>query len=278
MCMLRHEVENAKTKVVPSPRVVIISTPRGSNVFEDFFDKKEEASEPLTMDHIEQAMEKVGMPVIRKKLRGLSKKKQPSCDPRRKNYTARQFGNILLSSTTGIINNTTLNDAMPLDESEGVTVLSLIKPLIDEFFLAQGDKWQITGPMKLSAQEINTGKWKSVSALGGEVIHYKDVEIGTRDGVCIIWETGNIIGMSEEMVINTTIKGYGDKIVPASLSGNPANSDTLVDLMLNHCGEADIVTAGEEIKAKIEAVISAKIKEDLERKTEAYGEEFGLWA
>lgn len=211
-------------------------------------------------------------------MKKLPKKQQLRGDPRRAKYTARQFGNTLLSMTKDITSNTTLQSSLPIDESLGVTVQSLIKPLFDEFFLTKGNKWQITGPTKLSAQEIKTGKWKSVSALGGEILNYKDIEIGTRDGVCIIWETGSIIGLNEEMVVNTTIKQYGDKIVPASLSGNPANSETLVNMLLNHCGEADIVTSAEEAKVKVEKIIADNIREDLERKTEAYGEGFGSWA
>ncbi len=231
-------------------------------------------TEPLTGRHIKEAMEKISMAgkkiAKRKKLRG---------DPRRAKYSARQFGNILLSATKDIINNTTLADALygtGLDVVVGNT-LDLIKPLFEEFFLSQGDKWEVTGPMSLSAQNIESGQWKSVSAIGGEILHYKSVEIGSRDGVCILWETGAIIGMEEEMIINTTIKKFGDKIVPAQLQGNPANRETLVDLLLGQYGKEDIITAAEEAKAKIEIAITAKKLEERERKAEAYGSTFGSW-
>lgn len=369
MCMLRYEIENTKAKIVATPKVSIVSTPRGSNVFKNFFDEEqskifaekimapmpmivhagpkeksrhwdwkerkdfvivepeelivlgrerlraektlfdkcrhmsevnwssvyqgaftttieETASEPLTGEHIIEAMEKLKVSVCKAgeatkeygmAARKLPKRKQLRGDPRRQQYSARQFGNILLSMTIDILNNTTLLNALDSTKNTLEEVRQLIKPLFEEFIIAQGDKWQITGPMKLSAQEINTGKWKSVSALGGEILHYKGIDMGTRDGVCIIWETGNIIGMSEEMIINTTVKQYGDKITPAELSGNPANGPTFTDLLLAHAGKKDIVTAGEEIKAKIEIVRIEKIRVDLERKSIAYGEEFGLW-
>lgn len=211
--------------------------------------------------------------------RRIPKKKRPKGDPRRAKFSARQFGNIILSNTSQIIGNTTLSDALAGGSGETIQeVQELLEPVFDEFFLNQGDKWQIIGPMKLSAQEISSGKWKSVSAIGGEILHYKGVDIGSRDGVCIIWETGNIIGLEDEMVINTTIKKYGDQIVPAQLAGNPANGPTFIDLLLNNCGEADVVTAAEEAKARVVELKAKSAREEIERKSEAYGEGFGSWA
>lgn len=241
-------------------------------MWEGSFSTAEEVPlEPLTIDSMTEAMEKLDMP------RKIPKKRKVRGDTRRAKYSARQFGNILLSMTKDIINNTTLNDALGVD---GITesVHELIKPLFEEFFLVHGNKWQITGPMRLSAQSVETGKWKSVSALGGEILHYQDMEIGTRDGVCILWETGNIVGMNEEMIINTTIKGFGSKIVSAELKGNPANRQTLVDLLLNHAGTEDIVDAAAAAKLKIETAAQEKRLKDIKRKAKAYGEGFGSWA
>ena len=245
-----------------------------SKTYEGSFSTAKEGSEPLTSRHINEAMEKLGMPATRKRL---PKKKKIRGDPRRANYSARQFGNILLSMTKDIINNTTLNDEL-LNAETIPSVHELISPIFEEFFLAHGDKWQITGPMRLSAQSVETGKWKSVSALGGEILHYKSMEIGTRDGVCILWETGSIVGMKEEMIINTTIKSFGSKIVQAELKGNPANRQTLVDLILNYAGDKDIVEEASLAKVRIETIAQEKRLEELERKSAAYGKEFGLWA
>ena len=234
------------------------------------------SEEPLTLDHIKKAMEKVDMAGKKK----LPKKRKPKGDSRRSKYSARQFGNILLSMTKDIVDNTTLNDALFIEavtDRGATSVHSLIEPVFEEFFLAHGNDWQITGPMRLSAQSIETGKWKSVSALGGETLRYKKMEIGMRDGVCILWETGNIVGMDEEMIINTTIKGFGSQIVPAGLEGNPANRETLVDMLLAHAGDKDIVEEAVLAKTRIETAIQKKRLEELERKSEAYGKGFGLW-
>jgi len=208
-------------------------------------------------------------------VRKVPKKKMPRGDPRKAGYNGRMLGNILLSTTSQITNNTTLNDALIGCAS---TVEELIALLFEEFIQVYGDKWQVTGPMKLSAQSVETSKWKSVSALGGEVLHYHSVVIGKRDGICIKWTTGNIVGLDEEMMLDTTIKGFGDKLVPAQLDGNPANRTTLIDILLDFAGEADVVTAANEAKERVRVIIAAQLKEDIERKSEAYGESFGSWA
>lgn len=210
--------------------------------------------------------------------RKVPKKKTPRGDPRRAEYSGRMFGNILLSTTQQISDNTTLNEAMFDEGACLATVEELIAPLFEEFIQVHGDKWQVTGPMKLSAQSVATSKWKSVSALGGEVLHFHSVVVGKRDGICIKWTTGNIVGLDEEMMLDTTVKNFGDKLVPAQLDGNPANRTTLVDILLNFAGKADIVTAAEEAKQRVRVTVAAQLKEDIERRSEAYGESFGSWA
>ena len=208
----------------------------------------------------------------------IPKKKRPRGDPRRANYNGRMFGNILLSTTEQIANNTTLNDALAIEGAGNTTIEELIVPLFEEFTHAQGKNWQVTGPMNLSAQSVETSKWKSVSALGGEVLHYHSVVVGKRDGICIKWTTGSIVGLDEEMMLDTTIKGFGDKLVPAQSNGNPANRATLIDILLDFAGKADIVTAAEEAKEAVRLAVAAQLKEDIDRKSEAYGESFGSWA
>ena len=157
----------------------------------------------------------------------------------------------------------------------------MIVPLFEEFIQAHGDKWQVTGPMSLSAQSVATNKWKSVSALGGEVLHYHSVVIGKRDGICIKWTTGNIVGLDEEMMLDTTIKNFGDKLVSARLEGNesnPANRQPLLDVLLDFAGEADVVTAAEEARERVRAIVAKQLKDDIDRKSEAYGETYGAWA
>ncbi len=210
--------------------------------------------------------------------RKIPKKKKPKGDPRRANYDGRMFGNILLSNTSQIKNNTTLNDALTLEGVSSATVEELIEPLLEEFIHVHGNKWQVTGPMSLSAQSVATSKWKSVSALGGEILHFHSAVIGSRDGVCIKWTTDSIVGMDEEMMLDTTIKSFGDKLVPAQLEGNPANRETLIDLLLNFSGKMDVVTAAEAATERVRVAVQTQLKEDIERKSEAYGESFGSWA
>ena len=226
--------------------------------------------ESMTVETIKDAIAKLEDPRMVRKRR-IPKKAKPKGDSRRVKYSARKFGNILLSTSKQIIENTTLNDALADD------VLELIKPLFEEFFQSMGDKWMVNGPMNLHAQNAETGQWKNVSALGGEVLHFKEIEIGKRDGVLLRWETGSIVGMDDEMIIDTSIRKYGTKIVQAELKGNPANRTPLIDILLGHAGQADIVTAAEEAKEKVALAIVAAAKEEIERKTEAYGGGYGAW-
>ena len=237
--------------------------------------------ECLTTDKLIDAAALLGESIMARKK--IPKKKQPRGDPRKANYSGRMLGNILLSTTEQIVNNTTLNDALAFEgtNANSTTVEQLIVPLFEEFIQAHGDKWQVTGPMSLSAQSVATNKWKSVSALGGEVLHYHSVVIGKRDGICIKWTTGNIVGLDEEMMLDTTIKNFGDKLVSARLEGNesnPANRKPLLDVLLDFAGEADVVTAAEEARERVRAIVAKQLKDDIDRKSEAYGETYGAWA
>ena len=243
---------------------------------EGSFTAPSEPPEDLTVDKLNEAMALLGDDIMARKK--IPKKRQPRGDPRKANYSGRMLGNILLSTTEQIENNTTLNDALSDAGSSSVTVEELIVPLFEEFIQAHGDKWQVTGPMSLSAQSVASSKWKSVSALGGEILHYHSVVIGKRDGICIKWTTGNIVGLDEEMMLDTTIKKFGDKLVPAQLKGNPANRMPLLDVLLGFSGEADVVTAAEEAKARVKAIVAKQLKDDIDRKSEAYGDTYGAWA
>lgn len=236
-----------------------------------------EESGTLTVEKLSDAMKLLGEEVMGSRKKRVPKKKVARADPRKAKYNGRMFGNILLSTTSQIENNTTLNDALTL-EGSNKQIEELIVPLFEEFFHKHSNDWQVIGPMTLAAKSVETGKWKSVSALGGETLQYHSVVLGKRDGVCVKWTTGNIVGLDEEMMIDTTIKNFGDKLVPANYSGNPANAKTLIDMLLNFSGEADIVTAAEEVKERVRLAVAAQLKDDIDRKSEAYGESFGLWA
>lgn len=240
-----------------------------------FTSTEEPVDEVLTVKKLKDAMEKIKETEMPRKI---PKKKKVRSDPRKAKYTGRMFGNILLSTTEQILNNTTLNDALFLEGSSGITVEELIAPLFEEFITKHGDEWQVIGPMSLAAQSVESGKWKNVSALGGEILKYHSVVIGKRDGICIKWTTGNIVGLEEEMMIDTTVKGFGDKLVHAKLGGNPANRAHIIDMLLEFSGEADIVTAADEAKERTRVIIAKQLKKDIERKSEAYGEGFGQWA
>ena len=232
----------------------------------------------LTEDVLNESMKKLGDSLMGSRKKRIPKKKVVRSDPRKAKYNGRMFGNILLSNTQQIENNTTLNDALVIEGVSNTTVEELIAPLFDEFIHKHGGEWQVIGAMSLAAQSVESGKWKNVSALGGEILHFHSAVIGKRDGVCIKWTTGNIVGLDEEMMIDTTIKGFGDKLVRAGVEGNPANRATLIDILLNFAGEADVVTAAEESKERVRVAVAAQIKEDIDRKSEACGESFGSWA
>ena len=228
----------------------------------------------LTMDKMNEAFRALeGGDIMARKI-----PKKPKGDIRKKFFTPRMFGHILLSTTSQIENNAALNDALIVDGVANATVDELIAPLFEEFFHNHGDKWQVTGPMTLAAQSVESGKWKSVSALGGEILHYHSAIIGKRDGICLKWTTGNIVGLDEEMMIDTTVKSFGDKLVHAELGGNPANRASILDVLLDFAGEADVVTAAEAAKERVRVAVAAQLKQDIERKSEAYGESFGSWA
>jgi len=265
--------EYAKTKEKHS-----VETLEGS--FAALSEKTEETT-TLTADKLRKAMELLDEGDMARKKK-IPKKKKARTDSRKANYSGEMFGNILFSTTEQIEGNTTLNDALyPDNKDMAMAVEALIIPLFDEFFQARGKDWQVIEPMTLAAQSVESGKWKSVSALGGEILHYHSVVIGKRDGICIKWTTGNIVGLDEEMMVDTTIKAFGKKMVSAILEGNesnPANRKVIIDELLEFAGKSNIVTAANEAKERTRLAIAAQLKKDIERKSEAYGESFGSWA
>ena len=88
----------------------------------------EEDLGPLTGEHIKAAMRELDMAGKR-----IPKKKKPRGDSRRAKYSARQFGNILLSMTKDIESNTTLSDA--IGGELAMSLYKLIEPIFEEFFL-----------------------------------------------------------------------------------------------------------------------------------------------
>ena len=65
--------------------------------------------------------------------------------------------------------------------------------------------------------------------------------------------------------------------MPSEGEGNPANRQTLVNLLLNHAGDKDIVEEAVLAKVRVETAAQKKRLKELERKSAAYGKEFGSW-
>jgi len=203
-------------------------------------------------------------------------KRRPAADPRQ-GYEPRELGYIIQSTTKQIGDNSQLAEAMNGAEN----LESLLKPIFQGFFEVNGLIWQILEPTSLSAHKKNSpGDFQTVSALGGEKIEFNSVVLGKRDGICIKWDTNDIIGQrntDDEIIIDTTIKGFGLKIVTIDGEGNPANRKKLKSLLLERLGNVDIVKAAELAKEQAAEIERAAICEEIARKSEAYGDTFGAW-
>lgn len=197
-------------------------------------------------------------------------------DARKLRYLAKQFGYILLSNTESIVNNTELQESLG-DE----VLVDLLSPIFHRFFETRGSKWELTGPGKLATvNPDNLDEWKTASALGGEILEFAHVGIGKRDGVCVRWNCNNIVGTSAKgnILVDTTIKGFGDMLVPANAKGNPANRESFLNDLLIQFGKTDVVQAAKEAATASKEAARLEVVAEILRKTEAYGETFGTWA
>lgn len=252
---------------MPKPKAVIISTPRSVNSpWIDVFETYDEAAD-IPEEVWDKAFDNPEF-VSLEEVTEVKKKRAALIDK----YGDHQLGRLILSNTNRISRN-----ASVVGHGLGETLVGIIQPIFEVFFNEHGKDWLIKGPMQISAYDEKKDRWKSISALGGEQIRYKDLSLGSRDGIGINWDASNMSGISEELTLNTVINKLGQHFVPAEGKTDLAARPTLKDMLLDEVGKVDFVGYAKEAKEKMVAMQKEEHRKEVEAKQEAYGTKFGAW-
>lgn len=138
--------------------------------------------------------------------------------------------------------------------------------------------WATTGPVKLSAFDEKKNKWKMLSCLGGERLEYKGMRVGNRDGLLFQWFSSDIAGISEEVVIETSVPKHGHMIAAYDDEANEVTPDILRTILSEEVGTFDLMEKAEEIRKEAEKIKKAEKVKKIEEQSEHYGKGFGTWA
>lgn len=138
--------------------------------------------------------------------------------------------------------------------------------------------WATTGPVKLSAYDEKKNKWKMLSCLGGERLEYKGMRVGNRDGLLFQWFSSDIAGISEEVVIETSVPKHGHMIAAYDDEKNEVTTDVLRTILADEVGTYDLMEKAEEIRLEAEKIKKAEKAKKIEEQSEHYGGGFGSWA
>ena len=180
----------------------------------------------------------------------------------------------LLKSNTSTIESAVIGEGKLQDLEAFVEVMEeLLVPIMkhDRF-------WVTTGPVKLSAYDDKKNKWKMLSCLGGEKLEYKGMRVGNRDGLLFQWFSSDISGISDEVVIETSIPKHGHMLAAYDDEKNEATTTILRTVLAEKVGDYDLLDKIEEIRAEAEKIKKAEKAKKIEEQAEHYGGGFGSWA
>lgn len=179
----------------------------------------------------------------------------------------------LLKSNTSTIESAVIGEGRLKDMEEFVEVMEeLLVPIMkhDRF-------WSTTGPVKLSAFDEKKNKWKMISCLGGEKLEYKGMRVGNRDGLLFQWFSTDIPGVSDELVIETSVPKHGHMLAAYDDERNEVTTKILRTELAEKVGKYDLLEKIEEIHAEAEKIKKAEKAKRIEEQAEHYGGGFGSW-
>lgn len=136
--------------------------------------------------------------------------------------------------------------------------------------------WAITGPVKLSAYDEKKKKWKMVSCLGGEHFEFKGMRVGNRDGLLLQWFTSDISGISDEILVETSVPKHGHMLAELG-EDNVVGTEALRAILAAEVGSVDLLDKAEEIRQEAEKLKEAERAKKIEEAASHYGSGFGSW-
>jgi|SRR5210317_490924 len=175
-------------------------------------------------------------------------------------------------------NTSTIESAVIAEDK--IKDLEAFTEIMDELLLPimkRNRFWATTGPVKLSAYDEKKNKWKMVSCVGGEKLEYKGMRVGNRDGLLFQWFTTDIAGVSDELVIETSIPKHGHMLAAYDDDTGKVTTDVLRTVLAEKVGDFDLLDKIEEIRAEAEKIKKAEKAKRIEEQSEHYGGGFGSW-